>query len=110
MRIPVERVARRKEAGEQRSLGPILGILLLAQEAALELTGQILGVLPQHRTFEFEPLGEAGVIMGRVGPAIEDAGKLNGVLRQVVKIKVVETRVGSGRPRYVLSEEPEKVK
>jgi hypothetical protein len=79
------------------------------KESTADFTGQFLGVLPQHRTFEFEMEGEQRVIMGKVGPSIVDAGMLNDVVKQRVTIKVVETRVGSGRPRYVLSEPPERV-
>lgn len=79
------------------------------KEARAELTGKMLGVLPEHRTFEFSVETDNRVIMGKVGPCIEDAGKLNEVLNERVKIRVIETRVGSGRPRYVLNEQPEKV-
>lgn len=79
------------------------------KEKAIELTGKVLGVLPQHRTFEFRVEGQERAFMGKVGPDIENAEKLNEVLTQRVIIKVMETRVGSGRPRYVLIEQPQKV-
>ena len=68
----------------------------------------MLGVLPQRRTFEFEAQEDNRVISGKVGPTIEDAGKLNTLLGQPVRIKVLETRVGIGRPRYVLMALPTK--
>jgi hypothetical protein len=79
------------------------------KETNVEIVGRVLGAMPVHRTFEFEVEADKRVITGKVGPAIEDADILNAVLKQRVKIKVVETRVGSGRPRYVLSEQPEKL-
>lgn len=79
------------------------------KEKAVELIGNILGVLPQHRTFEFRAEDQDRAIVGKVGPNIENAEKLNEVLTQRVRIKVMETRVGSGRPRYVLNEQPETI-
>jgi hypothetical protein len=78
------------------------------KETGMGLAGQFLGVLPQHRTFEFQVQDDGRVITGKVGPSIDNAGALNALLGQQVKIKVMETRVGSGRPRYVLTEQPEK--
>jgi len=80
------------------------------KEANRVFLGEFLGVLPQHRTFEFLLVAGNPIITGKVGAAIEDAGTLNTLLGQKVKITVVETLVGSGRPRYVLNEPPEKIK
>ncbi len=101
-----DRMVRFSDPGEvQRSLQR-LGEQNV-KEAATSLAGQFLGVLPQHRTFEFQVQGDARVITGKVGFSIDDAGALNALLGQQVQIKVMETRVGSGRPRYVLTEQPE---
>ena len=78
------------------------------KETGVGLIGQFLGVLPQHRTFEFQVQDDNRVITGKVGPSIEDAGKLNALLGQPVRISVMETKVGSGRPRYLLTGLPEK--
>lgn len=77
------------------------------RETTVPLTGRVLGVIPVHRTFEFELEQEKRVITSQVGPAIEDADILNDILKKRVKITVMETRVGSGRPRYVLTAPPE---
>jgi hypothetical protein len=103
-----ERVVRFSDPGEvQRSLER-LGEQNV-KEIPAEATGQFLGVLPQHRTFEFRMSDGSRVVTGKVGPTIEDAGKLNELLGSTVKVKLMETRVGNGRSRYVLVEEPEKV-
>ncbi len=69
-----------------------------------DLFGEFQGVLPKRRTFEFKLLPSEEVISGKVGPEIEEASEINDILKQPVKIKVVKTRVGSGLPRYVLSQ------
>lgn len=79
------------------------------RESRVELVGRILGVMPVHRNFEFEVEEDKRVITSKVGPAIEDADVLNSLLKRRVKIRVMETRVGSGRPRYVLVEPPEEL-
>ena len=70
------------------------------------LDGEFLGVLPKGRTFEFKLTGQDEVIRGKVGMVISDAARLNQHLHCPTHIKVMVTRVGSGRPRYVLVEEP----
>lgn len=69
--------------------------------------GAFQGVLPKLRTFEFRLMDGDTVLTGKVGPAIGDPGDLNQRLRQNARIKVVAVRVGSGRPRFVLNEQPE---
>lgn len=71
------------------------------------LTGEFQGVLPKRRTFEFKLSGQDEIIPGKVGPAVQDANALNDHLHTPTRIKVMVTRVGSGRPRYVLLEMPE---
>lgn len=73
---------------------------LRAQERTL--LGAFLGVLPFARTFEFR-VGESDeVIRGKVGPEIADAAMLKPRLDEPLAIRVTETRIGTGRPRYVL--------
>lgn len=69
--------------------------------------GEFQGVLPKGRTFEFKLAGQDEVMRGKVGPAIRDADALNARLHQSARIKVMVTRVGNGRPRYVLIEAPQ---
>lgn len=72
------------------------------------LEGQFEGVLPRRRrTFEFKPLNQDEVIVGKLGPAITDPEDLNANLHKPTRIKVLVTRVGSGRPRYMLLDRPE---
>ncbi|MBF0550440.1 MAG: hypothetical protein HQK60_07885 [Deltaproteobacteria bacterium] len=66
------------------------------------LDGAFIGVLPKKRTFEFRLAATGEIITGRVGPDIIDAGVINQVLEQQTTIQVQTTRVGDGRPRYVL--------
>jgi len=42
------------------------------------------------------------MILGKVGPAVEDAGEINRVLKKSVKLKVHSNQVGAGRRRYIL--------
>lgn len=96
---------RFSDVGEvRRSLARIGQDNLHEEEKQLE--GEFLGVLPKRRTFEFKLASTSEVIGGKVGGGVADAGVINGHLNESVRIKVLETRVGSGRPRYVLVEEP----
>ena len=69
------------------------------------LEGEILGVLPKSRSFEFRLSETQEVIKGKVGGAIPDADVLNTTVHQKTSIKVMTTCVGNGRPRYVLLEQ-----
>lgn len=71
------------------------------------LKGEFQGVLPKRRTFEFKITGTDQVIAGKVAPAIEDVDLINKHLHQQVEIRAMVTRVGDGRPRYLLLETPE---
>jgi len=72
------------------------------------LVGEFHGVLPEGntRTFQFVIADTRNVIRGTVGPGIRDANIINNHLYQPVQIRVVETRVANGRPRYLLTEMP----
>ncbi len=76
------------------------------REEQEELRGELQGVLPRARVFEFKLEGSAQIIRGKVAPAIADPDALNRALHQAATIKVVVTRVGTGRPRYALIEPP----
>ncbi len=75
-------------------------------EAPATLEGSFEGVLPLRRTFEFKLAETGGVIAGKIGPGVPDPAAINRCLYQQTRIAVAETRVGQGRPRYVLSELP----
>jgi len=66
------------------------------------LVGQFLGVLPKHRTFEFQILESDQVISGKVGPELEDASAINHLLDRSLKIRVHAKRVGAGHQRFTL--------
>lgn len=72
-------------------------------EEEVSFTGMFQGVLPKRRTFEFLVQNEGAVLVGKVGSAITDPGALNQHLSQPVRIRLTATRVGSGRPKYVLN-------
>lgn len=71
------------------------------------LNGELQGVLPKGRAFEFKLSDSAQVVRGKIAPAVVDPDALNRVLHQLVRITVMVTRAGSGRPRYLLLEPPE---
>jgi len=71
------------------------------------LEGEFRGVLPKSRRFEFQPAGTEEILGGKVGPAVEDVEELNERLHQPACITVMMTRVGNGRPRYVLLAPPD---
>ena len=70
-------------------------------------SGEFQGVLPKRRTFEFRVANSEDVITGKIGPGISDADALNDHLHTLARIEVLATRVGNGRPRYVLNKLPD---
>ncbi len=75
-------------------------------EEEQELRGELQGVLPKARSFEFKLEGTGQVIRGRIALTIAAPDTLNLDLHQASSIKVLVTRVGTGRPRYLLIEGP----
>jgi hypothetical protein len=71
------------------------------------LMGEFQGVLPKRRTFEFKWQETDEVIVGKIGPAIANADEFNQHLYKAARIKLMVTRVGNGRPRYLLLETPD---
>jgi hypothetical protein len=77
------------------------------QEKTEELMGAFEGALPyKRRTFEFRVEGIGDVIAGRFGPGVDRPEEINLHLHQACAIKVGVTRVGQGRPRYILLDMP----
>ena len=66
------------------------------------LPGNFKGLLPHRRTFEFQIADSQEIIMGKVGPDINDAGGINHILDRPMKIIVHTKQAGAGRPSYVL--------
>jgi hypothetical protein len=69
--------------------------------------GELQGVLPASRNFEFKPYEQQLIIKGKVGHEIVDADVLNrDFLHKPVSILLHVIQVGQGRPRYTLQSLP----
>ena len=71
-------------------------------EEEQEISGQLQGVLPTRRTFEFLNEATGEVISGKVASAIADVDAITKVLNRPATIRVRSRRVGAARRRYVL--------
>lgn len=71
------------------------------------LLGEFVGVLPKSRTFEFQRTDGGQIIRGKVAPSIQEVDVLNQNLYKPVRIEVMVTQVGNGRPRYLLTQLPQ---
>lgn len=70
-----------------------------------EYTGELQGVLPQSRTFEFKLSDQSGILKGKVDLAIKDPDLLNREwLHKSVSVRLHVIQVGQGRPRVTLPE------
>jgi hypothetical protein len=76
------------------------------REGQTELRGEFQGVLPRGRSFEFQLAGSGEIVRGKIGPSIAQPEAINDHLREPVAIDVLETRVRTGKPRYVLIQLP----
>jgi hypothetical protein len=72
------------------------------REEERELEGEFSGVLTLSRTFEFKLLQGGEGIRGKVAPTVPDIEQILQHTRQRVRIRVMQTRIGNGRPRYLL--------
>ena len=73
------------------------------QEREHTYRGEIQGVLPTGRTFEFRLADQEGLIKGKVDLAIADPDVLNREwLHKPVTVKLNVMQVGQGRPRFTL--------
>jgi len=73
-------------------------------EGDREILGKFQGILPTRRTFEFMIKENNEVIIGKVGPEIEDPSKINLIIEKPTKILVHTKQVGTSRPRYTLND------
>lgn len=74
-------------------------------ESVADYRGELQGVLPRGRTFEFKLADDEGVIKGKVGLDIEDPDVLNREwLHRLVDVSLDVVQVGQGRPSYTLPE------
>jgi len=72
-------------------------------ETDSKFTGEIQGVLPKSRTFEFKVSGDETILRAKIGIEIEDPDILNREFlhhSSTITLRVVQ--VGQGRPRYML--------
>lgn len=77
------------------------------QETTEELRGGFEGALPfKRRTFEFRVEGADDVIVGRFAAGVDRPEEINNHLHEPCTVKVGVTRVGQGRPRYILLDMP----
>lgn len=95
------RIARFRDVGEVRRAVERLSQDNL-QEKEATLHGEFQGVLPRARRFEFKLSANEEVIRGSISSAISDPDVINQHLHQPIKITVMMTQVGNGKPRYVL--------
>lgn len=103
-----ESVVRFTDVGQVRTSVERLSQEYLREDTE-ELRGTLQGVLPAGRIFEFKVADTEQTIRGKVAPAIAVPASLNQQLLRPVRIKVMVTRVGSGRPRYMLVEPPQEL-
>jgi len=71
-----------------------------------QLEGVFVGVLPQSRSFEFRLTDNQQIIRGKVAAAFQNIDDINRHLHQPVRIEVMTTQVGNGKPRYLLKTIP----
>jgi len=75
------------------------------RESDETLIGELQGVLPTGRAFEFKPQKQENVIRGKVGLEIEDADVLNrNFLHKLISVHFHVIQVGQGRPRYTIQQ------
>jgi hypothetical protein len=89
----------------KRSLARLAADNLRESQEMLE--GEFVGVLPVARTFEFKLAGSDEIARGKISPKVGDVEKLNEHLRNRVRIDVMRTQVGNGRPRFLLTQMPQ---
>jgi hypothetical protein len=82
----------------------------LAQEnlhsAPTTLEGWFEGALPKRKSFEFKVTATGEVIAGKIASGVSDVSVINKHLYKTVAIQLMATRVGQGKPRYVLNQLP----
>ncbi|MGO4134783.1 hypothetical protein ACEQ6A_09500 [Rhizobium brockwellii] len=69
------------------------------------LLGELQGVLPKGRTFEFKISGDDQIIRGKIGLGVEDPDVLNREwLHRPISIGLNIVQVGQSRPTYTLND------
>jgi len=72
------------------------------REGDKELLGKFQGTIPTRRLFEFLIEYPPEIIVGKIGPEVEDPIKINQILEKPAKIQVHTKQVGTSRPTYRL--------
>lgn len=73
------------------------------QEGETEIRGFFRGYLPSARRAEFVNAETREILSARVDRAVPDAERINCVLNEPVTIRAKTRRVGTSRPRYVIT-------
>ena len=68
---------------------------------------EFVGVLPVARSFEFKLADSDEIVRGKISPKVGDVETLNDHLHQRVRVEVMRTQVGNGRPRFLLTQLPQ---
>lgn len=68
--------------------------------------GRFEGVLPTRRSFEFRTV-DGELLVGKIDPALAEPEAINQHLNAPAEARMLVTKAGEGRPRYLLVEFPE---
>ena len=101
-----EKLFQFKDVGEVRRGAERLSQDNLHEEET-QLTGEFQGVLPKARSFEFKLAPTEEIVRGKVSLTITTPDDINNHLHRAITIDVLATRVGAGKPRYVLLRLPD---
>lgn len=77
------------------------------QREEVFLEGEFEGLLPTPRTFEFRLKGSGEVVVGKINPAVAEIAEINNHLHQSARVRAISHRVGNGKARYVLVQNPD---
>lgn len=100
-----DRQFRFRDRGEvQHSLARLSQDNLHEEEQTL--TVRFVGALPHRRSCEFMIADTKDVLLAKISPAAGEPDVINQHLKQPTEAKFIITRVGQGRPRYVLISAP----
>lgn len=71
------------------------------------ITGRFQGLIPKSRSFQFHIDGERDAVIGKIFQELRGFELINHHLNEPVLAKMKITRIGEGRPTYVLMDLPE---
>jgi len=76
------------------------------RESQEMLEGELVGVLPVARSFEFKLAGSNEIVRGKISPKVGNLDTFNDHLHQRVRFETMRTQIGNGRPRFMLVQMP----